>query len=201
MCLIALSDTGFEELTPDFWQSACAANQHGMGWMFHDGLQLWTHSQESYCPEAIAAAVASLPKGTRAAIHLRDSTFGARGSENLHPHLAHFPGERPLQLALMHNGSVAGLPAVPDTGPSDTALLLHTWIAPRMSARPHVWSEPDLLGQLAAFVGERNRLVLLDSTGAWRVIGEQEGFRVGGTWLSNPRARAWLSNPRARARL
>jgi hypothetical protein len=45
---------------------------------------------------------------------------------------------------------------------------------------------------VADFAGERNRFVFLDEGGHWQVVGEHEGFWVGGTWLSHPRSKAWL---------
>jgi hypothetical protein len=92
----------------------------------------------------------------------------------------------------MHNGCLPSMGANADDGPSDTALLVHGWLRQRLQASPATWCGQDVQRQLANVVGPHNRLVLLDSEGTWRRIGAEQGFDVGGTWVSNIKAQAWL---------
>ena len=189
MCLIAVSSTRFTELGDSFWHAACLANPDGMGLMFHCGQQLHVHSQNAYDAHSVKASLDALPAGIRAAVHLREATFGPPCAENNHPQVLSKDG---FELALMHNGSVPAMNALADEGPSDTALLLRTWVGPRIEAEPAGWTQSALLPELDSFLPERNRLVFLDSHGNWELLREHEGFFVGETWLSNPKARAWL---------
>lgn len=192
MCLIALSNTGFCELPMDFWEQACVANPHGFGLMFHCGQQLQVRRWLKYDAAFISEQLHACPAETRVAIHLREATAGERGGRNLHPHLSVLD-ERGFSVAVMHNGTLSKLPARHFSGPSDSALFAQEWLPRQVAGAPLQWHQAEHLQAIEAFAGTRNRFVLLDSQGTWRVVGAHEGFDVGGTWLSNPRAKAWLS--------
>jgi hypothetical protein len=93
----------------------------------------------------------------------------------------------------MHNGSLERIVADKACGPSDTALFAAGWLASLIAGDPQRWNSASNLAEIENFVGDRNRLALLDSTGTWNIIGEQLGHWVGGTWLSNQKAVAWLA--------
>jgi hypothetical protein len=192
MCLIAFSPSKFEELSLSFWEQACVANQHGLGVMYHDGQQLVTSTTVEYDARLILALIERIPAGICAALHLREATRGAKCVRNAHPHALRLDGDPGLQLLVMHNGSLPSLPADLQEGPSDTAMLVSTWLAPKLLASPARWQSPEFLSKMEAFAGPRNRFVMVDGQGVWRVVGEHEGFVRGQTWLSNTRALAWL---------
>ena len=192
MCLIALTTTHFEELTLSFWEQACAANQHGLGIMYHDGQQLVTLTTVSYDAHQVLEHIKRIPRGVRAALHLREATRGGKCVKNAHPHALYLESDPLFRLHVMHNGCVPSLPADLQEGPSDTAMLLSTWMTPRLQANPGRWLSPEFLTEMQEFAGPRNRFVMLDGQGQWRVVGEHEGFLRGSTWISNLRARAWL---------
>ncbi|MNR71524.1 hypothetical protein D3C71_21530 [compost metagenome] len=192
MCLIALSDSNFLELPADFWQRACEANPHGVGVMAHWGGRLRVSRMLEADPWRLARLLAGIPHGATAAVHLRYGTDGEAGGSNVHPHL--LPTTRPgLVLALMHNGCIRSMRARGAAGPSDTALFLQQWLAPRLGSRPEQWAGVAFQKEVAREVGEHNRLVFLDSRGVWRLHGAAQGLRLGRTWLSTPRAREWLA--------
>ena len=197
MCVIAVSDSNFQELNLSFWQQACLANPHGMGLMWHAEGELRTRAATRYTAKDVLSWLESLPRGCRAALHLREATFGSRCESNLHPHLLRLPG---FTLAVMHNGSVPAMRASRDGGPSDSALFVHQWLRQRLAEHPRGWHSAELLKTVDDFLPQRNRLVLLDQVGCWRFVRREEGFDRGRTWLSNPRAKAWLGNLHTSAR-
>ena len=194
MCLIALSDTRFEELSEAFWQQACAYNRHGFGLMYHDGDGLQIRGHLAYDHDTVRAESAAVPGGVKAAIHLRNATFGSREEENLHPQVLTFSEGAFLALAVMHNGCLPSMHANRNAGPSDTSLLVHGWLRQQLQANPAKWCGGEVQRQLANIVGPNNRLVLLDSEGNWRRIGAEQGFEVGRTWVSNMKSKAWLTS-------
>lgn len=159
--------------------------------MYHAEGRLVIRRRLAYDVGVLQAELSELPPQTRIAVHLREATSGDRGECNLHPHVARFD-ETGLELAVMHNGSFRRLPVHAHSGPSDTAVFVSKWLPRRIGQAPAQWHAKEHLEAMAAFAGERNRLVLLDTHGTWRVLGTHEGFEVGGTWLSNPKAKAWL---------
>lgn len=189
MCLIAVSTSGFRELSAEFWQAACTANPHGIGLLTHDGNGVVTHKLLQSCPRVLAELLGTVQPGRRVAIHLREATFGSRCAANAHPHVLQDPLGQPL-LAMMHNGSVPQMAAALDDGPSDSALLLTRWLAPRLDL--HGALHTSGLKALDEFLPPRNRLVLLNRRGDWQIVREHEGFWLGQTWLSNPKAQDWL---------
>lgn len=189
MCLIALSDSGFQELAAEFWERACAANPDGFGLMFHGGGGPVVQKHETSCVRTLRLRLAALPLDVRVAVHLREATAGERGLANLHPHPCAGAASGVL---VMHNGTLRSIPAHPNQGPSDTALFSSRWLPALLSVSNKPWNHDEHLRTIAAFAGPRNRFVFLDSAGSWQVLGEQDGFRVGRTWLSNPKARSWL---------
>lgn len=192
MCLIAFTTSNFAELSLGFWEQACAANPHGLGVMYHDGQQLVATTTVEYDAQLVLRRIALIPQGLRAAVHLREATRGAKCVNNAHPHALTLESDPLFRLHVMHNGCVAGVPADLQEGPSDTAMLLSTWMAPRLQQNPARWLSSEFLADMVAFAGPRNRFVMLDGEGEWRVVGEHEGFVRGSTWISNLRAQAWL---------
>ena len=192
MCLIALSDTGFEELPDSFWDHAATANRHGFGLMYHDGHDLRIRGHMAYDADVVRAEIAAVPSGTRAAIHLRNATFGSVDEGNLHPQLLTFSEDSFFALAVMHNGCMPSMRAQVGDGPSDTVLLVHGWLRQRVHASPRDWCCDDTQRHLRDVVGPNNRLVMLDSDGHWRCIGAEQGFHAGRTWVSNAKAKVWV---------
>jgi hypothetical protein len=192
MCLIALSDSNFEELPDAFWAQASAANRHGFGVMYHDGADLRIRAHMHYDADLVLAELAAVPRGTQAAVHLRNATFGSVDDQNLHPQLLTFSEDAFFALAVMHNGCMPSMGAKVGDGPSDTMLLVHGWLRQRVHASPRAWCGDDTQRHLQEVVGPNNRLVMLDSDGHWRCIGSEQGFRAGRTWVSNAKAQVWL---------
>lgn len=191
---MAVSPSSCLELSPSFWARACEANPHGLGMMWFEGRRVRHRTTLDYDPATIKRWLREIPVGTRMAIHLREATSGSRCALNVHPHVHE---ESSLAVALMHNGSLPFLQASEAEGLSDSALLLQSWLVPRLTAssQPYRgfndrWKES--LRELRSLWPARNRLVLLNHLGQWESLAKKKGFRLGGTWVSNPKAKAWV---------
>ncbi len=185
-----MSSSGFAELDTSFWALACKANADGIGLMYHDSKALVVRYADTPDISGLEALLTSVPPGLRAAVHLREATAGARGRANLHPRLTQL---REGRLAIMHNGCLRKVPAHPTQGPSDTAIFASKLLPNLLERGGGPWHDPRNLTAVRQFAGTRNRFVLLDERGQWRVVAEDEGFWVGQTWLSHPRAKNWLT--------
>jgi hypothetical protein len=160
--------------------------------MFHNGKTLVIRKYEHYDVELVLRSIAEAPAGAQVAVHLRDATYGARDLANLHPQVLHFEDQGDYCLAVMHNGEISALKADPISGPSDTFVFVNTWLAQRLAANPRSWCCPLFLAAITAFVGPRNRLVLLDREGTLHVLGAEQGFTHGDIWLSNLKVQPWI---------
>lgn len=172
MCLIAISTSGFSELTFEFWSRACVAFSDGMGLMYmHDG-KLHVSKSPVCEPATLLGLLHRVPQGTPVCVHLREATFGSR------------------TLAVMHNGSIQALCADAQSGPSDTQIFVQQWLREKLVAEPN-WMCPNLEVEILRLVGDNNRFAMLDSLGNLKIIGESLGFWRGDTWLSNKKVLAW----------
>lgn len=192
MCLIAKSKNGFQGLPRQFWRAACASFSDGLGVMYHHDGQLFVTKLERYDTDTVLSIIQTIPQGAVAALHLRAATYGSRCGGNLHPHVLQQVAPAPLTLAVMHNGSIRNLKANPVSGPSDTQLLVSQWLRELMLDPTVEWHSASTLDCIKTFIGPNNRLVLLDGAGVWRVVGEELGFMVGDTWLSNKKVAGWV---------
>ncbi len=188
---MALSTSRFKELPESFWEQACAHNPHGLGMMWHAGGTLHHANTVEYSLQTVLEWIGQAPAGCPVAVHLREATRGSRCRSNTHPHV--YRGKNHT-LALMHNGSLPFLEAHETEGRSDSAVLLHEWLVPRISDAKDSSSLARALAELRTLWPQRNRLIVLDGHGRWDVLGREEGFEIGCTWVSNPRAQAWLSS-------
>lgn len=189
MCVMLLSTSRFQELPPAFWEEAVRANPHGLGLMTAGTGGARCGRTMTYSARSIGQMLRDIPAGRPFALHLRLATAGAVSLANTHP--VRLRLGRGASAGLMHNGTLAQFAGRND-GRSDSVAFAQEWLGPRLRRNPGCLQEPGTLAQIADLAGPVNRLILLDGMGRWSLVGEHEGFWLGATWVSNPKAKAWL---------
>lgn len=189
MCVMLLSTSRFQELPPAFWEEAVRANPHGLGLMAAGAGGARCARAMAYSATSIGQLLRDIPAGRPFALHLRLATAGAVSLANAHPVRLQLGWK--TAAGLMHNGTLTQFAGRKD-GKSDSVAFAQEWLAPRLRRNPGCLQETDTLAQIAELAGPVNRLILLDGMGRWSLVGEHEGFWLGATWVSNPKAKAWL---------
>lgn len=163
MCIILFQQAEAKRLPKVGLEIFSENNSDGMGLMYsEDGkLRVWRSMDdiealwEEYCRVH--------DRGIAIGIHFRIATKGKTDLANCHPFLT---GNG---WALMHNGTMYGLGAIPD-GESDSSLFATSVIG----ALSEDWNERSTLFNLLSSYAKPSRLLLMHETGQWVVMNPKE---------------------------
>lgn len=108
------------------------------------------------------------------AIHFRWATHGVVSKANCHPFRIS------EDLAVVHNGIIPGFGT---TGQSDTAEF--TDVVLKYYHQDGILERPEVLRDLAEWIGAGSKLVILRADGRAHLINEGAGHWAGGCWYSN----------------
>lgn len=184
MCLLVVIPAqwaGSMETLRRHLATGAKGNPHGLGYAFAAGGRVEIVKDERHGLEAHLAGLESdlgrFNADSAFIVHYRQATSGKVDYENTHPFrvLSEVDGS---EYALAHNGIIRGLG---DKRHSDT------WhLARKLETLPAGWSQCPFIGEmLAEYVGEWNKLAIIDQAGEVCIINEGEGVVVDGVWFSN----------------
>jgi hypothetical protein len=186
MCLIAYQPAGSKAFPRDVLENGWDQNPDGAGYMFSTGGVLRIRKpfyKLKHLRRAYEADHKAYGAESAFVLHFRSATHGSGVVENIHPHaLAN------STVGLAHNGILPGFDPPKSWDMSDTAMFCRTTLYKRsaaelMSDETAIW--------LQSWIGDHNKLVLMDSAGGVRIINEKAGVWDGEYWYSNETYKAW----------
>lgn len=187
MCLAIYKPSNIT-ISKDRLESGFDSNPHGAGFAYNspNGLVVekgFFDFKDFY--EAI-----SKQEQNQMLIHFRWATHGEKNQFNCHPwKIEH----KSWSLAVIHNGI---LQIESSQEMSDTGHFVHGWLEPLLKRHSrNIWKDHVFKSIAESFIGDYNKMVLMDSDGNWTIYNEEKGHWDGGSWYSNsdykPKAWEW----------
>lgn len=119
------------------------------------------------------------PKHSTILIHFRIATSGQIDGENCHPFRV------TKNLAMIHNGNLAGKIGLDCSQLSDTALFVANILLPIVEQSKNVWRTEPFKYLMQEATGITNKCALLDESGHYAIFNEKQGEWKDGVWFSN----------------
>lgn len=179
MCLIIRKPAG-AAWPLEVLRSAARKNPDGIGWMYHDGLQLRVGryvnpNRKAYKRKLFETAAALVDY--EVLLHLRMATHGKVVHANCHPFKV-IDGLYMMHNGVLHDEETEGVE-------SDTAAFIRTKLRPLLERDRGLIYTGAFLGLLGGAVGSFNRLVFMDAEGWIGHVNYDEGVMHNDCWLSN----------------
>lgn len=179
MCLIFLKPKGVKNyLTYERFQNALKRNPHSVGIMYKkDGkLKIKKYVRPSENKKQIYNLIKNKDEF---AIHFRFATHGAIDKQNCHPFKV-VDG-----LYLMHNGIMYEYGEM-DKTKSDTRNFIELYLKPIIEEKGiEILKNKDFIDELGKYIGNGNKLLLIDKDFNHYIVNDTSGVWVDGCWASN----------------
>lgn len=174
MCIIVHIPDGVTCPAEDILTECWEANPHGAGFMYADDARLVVN-KGFMTLGALLSALSHVPEHVGSlTIHFRIGTHGRLDKANTHPFFI-----QRGRVGVVHNGI---LPIDARGDESDTAVFTRRVLA----ALPPDWYRSYGLRHLVeGYLGDRNKMVVMDRTGHSVILNEHLGEWFEGVWYSN----------------
>jgi hypothetical protein len=188
MCMIYAHAKGVQAVPEKYVRADWTVNNDGAGYCFaRDGKLVVRkpYFKLKHLVRDFYADHAMYGKDSGFVLHLRFATHGEKDEANTHPFLTD------SGVAVAHNGILWTGGAHAARGESDTAFFVRTVLAKREASE---LMSDDMGKFLSDVIGIGNKLAMLDSQGALRVVNDDMGEWDKGVWYSTPHKwRDWNS--------
>lgn len=152
-----------------------------------DGAGLaWAHDGKLYLEKGFFsfnefwAVYKQIPKENTALIaHFRKITTGPKDKKNCHPwHIDE-------NHVFAHNGTFKQFEDKKADKLSDTGKFVNGILKPMFKICPVMWRNEWMKSLLDAYVGSKNKCIILSNTGEYSILNQQDGLWDNGVWYSN----------------
>ncbi len=183
MCLIIQKPAGVQ-VPEDILITAWENNYDGMGIMTTREGRVKVHRILPQSADDVINLYNKF-KDEEIGIHFRWATHGLVNKKMAHPFKVFHNQPKGQDLYMMHNGIFS---KVGDwkQGASDTWHFVNDFLHPWLQKYScEILKEDEFQEMLGSYIGSSNKLLFLDSTGAFTTINKQSGTEKDGYWISN----------------